>query len=334
MKNKTIPIFYATDDNYVPFLCVSLCSLIKNANKNYNYNIHILNCGLLEENIMLIKDYESENVNIIFTNVSHSMKKFKKKLFLRDYYSNAIYYRLFIPNNFKEYDKVIYLDSDTVVKGDISMLYNNELGTNLLAATSDEAVANVKEFQDYTKNYLGVDGKNYFNSGVLVMNLKLLRKENFEKEFLNLLTSFEFKVAPDQDCLNVLCKDRILYLNKSWNKMPFNDNSVSVDDLNLIHYNLTAKPWHYSNILYEEEFWKYAKLTKSYNLILKLKNDYTKEEMEKDRIGGENLIILAKTLSESDDNFINFAYANKKLASFYRNMDSYSFKPMKKIAKG
>ncbi len=43
---EVIPVFFATDDNYIPFLDVAIGSLIENASKNYFYDIHILNTGL------------------------------------------------------------------------------------------------------------------------------------------------------------------------------------------------------------------------------------------------------------------------------------------------
>ena len=52
---KEIPIFFATDDNYIPFLDVAIRSLIANASKNYRYTINILNTGIKPENIALVE---------------------------------------------------------------------------------------------------------------------------------------------------------------------------------------------------------------------------------------------------------------------------------------
>ena len=65
-RNKTIPIFFATDDNYIPYLEVALRSLVENASKAYTYNIHILNTGLKEENKDAILKLANKNFNILF----------------------------------------------------------------------------------------------------------------------------------------------------------------------------------------------------------------------------------------------------------------------------
>ena len=59
MNKQTIPIFFSSDDNYVPFLAVAINSLIENASKDYNYEIIVLNSGLTSENIERIKKYQN-----------------------------------------------------------------------------------------------------------------------------------------------------------------------------------------------------------------------------------------------------------------------------------
>ena len=63
-EKRIIPIFFAIDDSYTPFLAVALQSLIDNASKEYNYLIKILHTNVQEENQKQIKKFESENVNI------------------------------------------------------------------------------------------------------------------------------------------------------------------------------------------------------------------------------------------------------------------------------
>ena len=79
----------------------------------------------------------------------------------------------------------------------------------------------VQVFQDYVEKVVGViDYNNYFNAGVLLMNLDELRKYKFQEKFLYLLEKIKFEVAQDQDYLNRLCKGRIKIINSAWNKMP------------------------------------------------------------------------------------------------------------------
>ena len=65
-KQKEIPIFFATDDNYMPFLDVSINSIITNASKKYKYIINVLNTGLRKENVDIVKRQENKNFTIIY----------------------------------------------------------------------------------------------------------------------------------------------------------------------------------------------------------------------------------------------------------------------------
>ena len=98
MNKKDIPIFFATDDNYVPCLTVALHSLIKNQNKNYHYSIKILTAGLSAESMALIDKYNDANNTIAYVDINDSMEYLSSQLHTRDYYSKSTYFRLFIPN--------------------------------------------------------------------------------------------------------------------------------------------------------------------------------------------------------------------------------------------
>ena len=63
---EVIPIFFAVDDGYIPFLAVALESLIQNASKEYYYSIKVLYTNINEENKKKINKYKCENVNIEF----------------------------------------------------------------------------------------------------------------------------------------------------------------------------------------------------------------------------------------------------------------------------
>lgn len=77
------------------------------------------------------------------------------------------------------------MDSDTVVLGDVSELFSYELGGNLIGAVPDQAVAAVEPFREYTKSALGIDAEQYFNAGIILMNLKKFREDDFTADFTN-----------------------------------------------------------------------------------------------------------------------------------------------------
>lgn len=291
---KMIPIFFAIDDSYTPFLAVALQSLIDNASKEYQYLIKILHTNVNEQHKNQIKKYEKENINIEFVDLSYYIEKVKDKLYTRDYYTNTTYFRLFLPELYPQYDKVLYLDSDIIVVGDIAELYNTDMGTNLVAAAPDDIIQYNKVFQDYAELVVGVAKyQHYFNAGVLLMNLDELRKFNFQEKFLYLLEKVKFSVAQDQDYLNRLCKGRVKLISHDWDVMPYVNNDTKPEDIKLIHYNFAYKPWHFEDVTYNEYFWEYAKKTEFYDEILKVRESYTEEQKFQDREAEKGLAQLA-----------------------------------------
>ena len=297
MNNQVIPVFFTLDDNYIPFFAVALQSLVDNSSKENDYEIKVLYTknGISEENQSKIKNkYEKENFTIEFVDVISFLEKIQDKLYTRDYYSNATYYRLLIPDLYPNYDKAIYLDSDMVILTDVANLYKIDLQDNLIAAVADGAVQTVPPFQEYVEKVVGMsDYNNYFNAGMLLMNLDALRKYKFQEKFLYMLKTLKFAVAQDQDYLNRICKGRVKILENSWNTMPGGILEEKENNINIIHYNLSYKPWHFDNIMYQDYFWHYAKETDFYKDILKIKEEYTDEQRNNDLVAGENLVKLA-----------------------------------------
>ena len=294
-KRQTIPIFFTVDDGYLPFFAVVLESMLENASKEYDYKIKVIYTHISDENQKrIIKEYTRENVNIEFVNINEALGKISDKFYTRDYYSKATYYRLLIPELYPGFDKAIYLDSDMVVLADISDLYNVDLGSNLLGAVPDGVVQAIPPFQDYVERVVGLsDYNHYFNAGVLLMNLDELRKYKFQEKFLYLLDTIKFAVAQDQDYLNRICKGRVKILPGSWDVMPGGIQEEDRENLNIIHYNLSYKPWHFDNIMYQDYFWAYAEKTSYYEDIIKIRDAYTEEERKRDLMAGENLVKLA-----------------------------------------
>ena len=301
-----IPIFFSADDNYIPCLSVAIHSLIANSSLENNYRIIVLHAGMSLKGKAELKRTETDNVKISFQNISHIISKIGKELSLRlrDYYSETIYYRMFIPFMFPEYDKGIYLDADIALQDDIAKLYNMDMGDNLLCAVRDQVVNGHPDFREYSKVFLGIEPKHYFNSGMLVMNLREMRKAKIEEKFLYRLVNYNLDtIAPDQDYLNILCKDRVLYLPETWNKMPDFGERCDINEIHLIHYNMFRKPWHYDDVPYQETFWEYAKETKYYDELVEQLESYSEESKKQDVTGSDKLLDYARQLIKSDFKF-------------------------------
>lgn len=302
-SSKTIPLVFAVDDNYAPFLGVTLKSIIENSSKEFLYKIYVLNTGLTARNVKRISALALDNFEIKYIDVNNELCKIRDRLFIRDYYTNTTYYRFFIPELFPEYDKVLYLDSDIVVLDDIAKLYNTDIGDNLLGAVQEEVMANVEVFGNYVEEGLGIACKNYFNAGVALLNLKELRSFNILQKFLAMVDKYKFEVTQDQDYLNVLCQDRVTMIELGWNKTPFKDVWFDERNIKLIHYKLSFKPWLYDDVVYANYFWKYAEKTSFYREILNIKLAYTDENRERDSIAYKNLMQLALDYTLSENNY-------------------------------
>jgi lipopolysaccharide biosynthesis glycosyltransferase len=285
-------------------MMVTLRSVIDNASKDYEYKIYVLNTGISDERQKRVKDMENDNFSVSFVDVSPYLESMKNKLPIRDYYSMTTYYRLFIAQMYPEYDKVIYLDSDVVVLDDISKLYAYDLKGYYVGAANDQLVQQLEVFGRYVEQVLGVDRNRYFNAGVLLMNCQALRDTDFIDRFAELVNTYTFIVAQDQDYLNVICKEKVLFLPVSWNIEASSDISTPENEISLIHFNMTAKPWKYEDCVLGNYFWEYAKKTSVYDEICRVRDSHTKEEQEIDDEVSEQLFAICEQEIAKEDNYL------------------------------
>lgn len=315
MNKITIPIFYAIDDGYAKFVAVSIKSLIMNANNNYNYDINVIYENLSEENAKKLKSLETDNVKIILTEMNQNLSMITDKLRnrLREYtFTLTIFFRLFIPVMFPKYHKCIYIDADTVIPGDISRLYNEDLEDNYLGCIVDKSTIDNEILASYFEEVVGIPRDKYINSGVLLMNSKKLRELKIDEKFLDLYIKYGFDViAPDQDYINSMCYGHIKYLSDIYDAMP-NPNNKEVEKPVIIHYNLFLKPWQYENVQYYDYFWKYAKFTPYYDEILEIKNSYTDEDRKKDSEWMDLMVSRAESLVGTQNTLKNVFESGKE----------------------
>lgn len=283
--DHNIPVVFAADNNYVPIISTAIKSLLINGSPNYNYDIIILQQNITDLNQQKMKsDLKSSNASIRFFDVKDIFKQYN--LNTPAHFTIEIYFRLAMPDIMKLYDKVIYLDSDLIINADLSELYKIPIGDNLLGAVQDvDSAGCYKGFdpsrEDYFNKYIKLkDPYSYFNSGVLIMNLKKFR-ETYTTEYILKLAEQEQFIFPDQDVLNILCEGKVYYLDESWNTMMnhqdannsrlkvarFAPHSIYQNYLEarkhpyIVHYAGYQKPWVYLNSDMSEYFWKYARQT-------------------------------------------------------------------------
>lgn len=297
--NNTIPVFFASNDKYVPYLDVAILSIVENSSKENNYEIIVLKTDISEENQNKLLKHARDNIGIKFYDVNAILEPIKKQLPDMFYYTLAAYYRLFIETAFPQYDKAIYLDCDLVLMTDIAKLYNEDLGDNLVAAVFEQNTDRDERFTNYVKDIIGIPPKTYFNSGVMLMNLKEFRNFKVQERFLNMLTTYNFDcLAPDQEYLNTICHGRVKYLPTGWNKHSFPEPPEG--ELNICHYALANKPWHYADTINGEHFWNYAKKSQFYNDILNEFNNFSEEDKKRDYQMFMNLLDSIEKIKTSE----------------------------------
>ena len=312
MKETIIPIFYACDDAFVKYTVVSMHSLIKNASREHKYILHILYTEISDEMKAVVNKMADECFEIRFVDVTQYLQSISEKLPLRDYYSKTTYYRLFIAEMFPDYSKAVYIDSDTVIRGDISKVYLTDIKDAYLGACHEQVMVQIDEYGTYVEKVVGVSRYNFFNAGLMLINCEQFRLHFVLDKFIDYLHYYNFVVTQDEDYLNLICKDHVYWLDQRWNTEVFGTLPHPVEQAEMLHYIMTNKPWHYEDCLYGEYFWEYAKQTEVYDALLAVLDKYSDEEKERDAKSGENLLALAVKETQREDNFLNRINRDKR----------------------
>lgn len=228
-------IIFSSDDNFAQHLGVTICSLFEN-NTGYNFNIYVIDGGISDENKKRLSYLEKKyNFSIIYLVPDN---KLFENVYISGHISKATYYRLSIGELLpKSVDKIIYLDCDIVVIGKIIEMWNIDIDNNILGAVTE------KGFVDFAK--LGIDSKeNYFNAGILLINLKKWRKQEIGRKCFDFIKNdYDKIVLHDQDTLNGVLRGNWKKLDSRFNMMV-QDKKIILNPV-IIHYNSWVKPWNY-----------------------------------------------------------------------------------------
>ncbi len=293
---NNVPVVFAANDSYVPYLAVALKSLIENTSCERNYDIIVLHADITEENqARLTRELvQADNISLRFKNVEQASYKYKDyDLYLHAYFTKETYFRFFIQDIMPDYEKVVYLDSDLTLLADVAELYDTPMGENLLAAVKDAdsigcANGYHPEHIKYQMEKLKLKNPlDYFNSGVLVMNLAEMRKSFTVDELMEKAAEDKWQLL-DQDVLNMLCAGRVKFLDMAWNVMmnwtidtmrrtdavkhaPYQiylDYMESRKAPKIVHYSGFQKPWQYADCDLSHYFWQYARMTSFYEPLV------------------------------------------------------------------
>lgn len=240
MDNR-LTIVFTINDSYAVHCCTTIVSILEN-NKGATFNFYIITDFLSNENKQYITNcitnYNKENklfVKIVNMNLFVNLKN------NINYISPHTYIRFIIADELQEIDKALYLDADLIINGNINNLWNTELGNFLCAGARDSYIEKIK--YKYT---IGMNSDDiYINTGVLLLNLQEIRKQEISKKLFetanNRLDELSFQ---DQDIINLTFRKQILPISNIFNYASMDALEETTEKPIIIHYTGRIKPWN------------------------------------------------------------------------------------------
>ncbi len=266
-ERKVIPVVFSTNDKYALYCYLAIYSLLKHADKNNYYDIRVFMVSLSQENIQFLEQLKNEYASVTCMNVL----SYVKDADLRElsFFSVETFYRLFISQILAEYKKVVYLDSDMLVLHDITPLYDTDMNGHPIAAVHDVVCAYLA---DHARE-LGLEMRNMFNAGVLVIDTEAYERQNIREAGLEALAA-DYRnerrkfIYVDQDVLNTTVYNDVEFIDDRWNfQWEFTWRLDGIYDGYrekyeqtskgpwIIHYAGDRKPWVYPSLPFADYFW-------------------------------------------------------------------------------
>lgn len=288
---NNVAIAVAANDYFIPYCATFLKSVAEHGNSKKNYDILLLSQDVSDANVKKMEKLLSAWENVSLRVIDPSVLIDQYTFHIRGHFSKETYYRLVLPELLPNYDKVLYLDSDMIAMDDVAKIYDENVDGYLLAACHDADTAGLyngyeKDKKRYTDKVLKLkEPYQYFQAGVLLLNLKEFRKRYTTKQILDFVVSENWQLL-DQDILNKLCEGAVKYIDMSWNVMvDFAGVRISqiialaprwLNEMyqearknpKIIHYAGPQKPWFEPEMDLGMQFWECARGTSYYEIML------------------------------------------------------------------
>ncbi|MBA1433822.1 glycosyltransferase family 8 protein [Lactobacillus bombi] len=253
-----INLLFAINDHYLQHLKTTLWSIHCNTKPNIEYHIYVLQQPLLQRNLELKKF--CQQLHMQYYPIIINDPEFFAEAPVSKRYPLTIYYRLlahhYLPTHLQ---RILYMDADILCINDFSQLYQLDLENNYYAAAIHSGLTDLTNvFNKMRLDTYESDG--YYNSGLLLMNLPLIRQHVHAEEIFQTIKNFgKFFLLPDQDILNTLYSKHILsipdeiYNYDTRKKLIYETTSGGQFNLNwtientvFLHYCGKDKPWQLS----------------------------------------------------------------------------------------
>ena len=243
MNSDIMHICVSSDNNYAQHLGVTITSILS-SNPHSQFFFHVLDGGIGAENIQKIEKLKKKySFELEFIRMDEKM--FSNCVIPNGtHFSVSAYYRLKIPSLFAHLERVLYLDVDLIVKGDLRPLYNTDMGDAYFAMIEDY-------YAKESIERLALKHGCYFNSGVTLFNISQLKKEKVEQKCFDFINNhFDKIIFVDQDVINVVADGRILAVPEKYNAQVIlfdwkRCNAVisQLKQVCIVHYVSAVKPW-------------------------------------------------------------------------------------------
>jgi lipopolysaccharide biosynthesis glycosyltransferase len=257
---KQVHLAFAVDQNLKEELAVVLASVVRNTDRQIN--AHVLTRGLGEEYWARLHKLFPQ-VNFHFHDFSYI--DYGSSVNLMSHITVSTFDRLFLPRVLKDVAKVLYLDVDILVRGDVGELYDLNVKDHVFAGKKSRLDGWSNLVHVITRVSLRLPAQqawalrrrahetgklsaDTYNAGVLLMNLNRMRKDEFIENHLYLVEKLHLN---DQDVMNFYSKGKALRIGDEWNFVPTQDYAK---DPKIVHFAGPVKPWKPQNSLYKSEF--------------------------------------------------------------------------------
>lgn len=241
-----INILISVNRKYLDKAKTMLHSLRRNHSEDIT--VYIINRSLRDTEIKNLRKYLKKHLRMKLIVIDVSSTAFDQLPLDTNRFSIEIYYRVIaqflLPQTV---ERIMWLDADIVLCGNISEFYYQDFEESLLAVCPDVNC----EDKDIIliKENLGLSNEHiYFNSGVLLLNIEALRKTTTLHDIVQSAQSIaQYLVYPDQDLLNYFYTGRVKYCNQNqYNCQATAVASLTQDqinDISILHYAGFHKPW-------------------------------------------------------------------------------------------
>lgn len=279
-----VAILMSTDANYAPYLAATLASIIDHASPGRLYDVVLFASGLPEADqakIRLLAD-GVPSFSVRFFDVRDWTRNMADRFRSFGHISSASYYRMLAPSIFASYDKLIYLDCDTIAVADLAGLFDCDLGGQAAGVVRDFFV--IRDLarlsaSPWARQLSMRDIGAYFNAGLILMNLAKMREDGYEDKWFACLKEVErwTRRFHDQDILNHTLEGHVRFLDAGWNSLApwseafgekilpgdvpeglYDEYRHSAASPKVLHFASKDKPWDFPQMPLADKFWEYA----------------------------------------------------------------------------